>query len=98
MLNPYLESKRKMFDEVVASFSAPIAPEPHEGPIKADPEDLEKSIEFFHTTLQKYGQQVVQRIGQVRGAPLGVLLTVRRARRRTLLRRPTRTSTSCQSV
>lgn len=100
MLNPYLESKRKIFDEVVAAFSAPIAPEPHEEPIRADPEELDKAVEFFHATLQKYGQQVVQRIGQVRGtrALHGSNRGARRARRRTLSRRPTRTSTSYQSV
>lgn len=79
MLNPYLESKRKIFDEVVAAFSAPIAPEPHEEPIRADPEELDKAVEFFHATLQKYGQQVVQRIGQVRGRALCTALTVARA-------------------
>lgn len=64
VLNPYVESKRALFDQIVAAFSAPLVPEPTEQPFPATPEELDKCVDFFHATLQKHGQQVVQRIGQ----------------------------------
>ena len=65
MLNPYLETKKQVFDDIVKFISEPLVPEPTETRFQVSLPELDKCVEFFHTTLQKYGQQVVQRIGQV---------------------------------
>ena len=65
VLNPYLESHQEYFNDLVRAASQPLVPEPVEEPILTSAEELDKCVEFFHTSLTKYGQQVLQHIAQV---------------------------------